>query len=125
MEESVCGFCGAGMVRKKQVVKQILPRQKEGMKRRRPRKDIPRIVREVLYCQACDERMDQENRNRNTPGKWLAYVNKNPRYFEVTFGAQADPGTVCRQLLGRNGFSDIKRQKNRKHRRIYVQVAAL
>lgn len=124
MEGLTCGFCGAGMVRQTQIVKMNLPKQKPGSKRR-AKGSIPKVQREFLYCPACKKRQENEDQVRNRPAKWLAYVNKNPRYFEVTFGAQADPGTVCRQLLGRNGFSDIKRQKNRKHRRIYVQVAAL
>lgn len=123
MEGLTCGFCGAGMVRQTQIVKMNLPKQKPGSKRR-PKGSIPKVKREFLYCLACEERERAERRNRNTPAKWLSYIDENPLYFADTFGA-ADRFEICRRLLGRNGFGDVKRQNTRKHRRIYVQVAAL
>ena len=127
MEGDFCSFCGALKVTATRLVcvgkTKKGPGRRNGIRRKR-RREIPRATIDVVVCPACKKRDLAERRDRNTPAKWLAYVEENPLYFESIFGAR-DPRQAARFLFEGRGISEVKGRAYKKPRRIYVQVAAL
>lgn len=128
MDGEFCGFCGgAKATRIKWVSVGVVrrgPARPDG-KRRRRRKEIPREKVSVRYCPACAKRDEAERTERNTPERWLAYVRRNPLYFEAVFGSKVTPAEAVKALFKGRGFVDVRGRVYKKARRIHVQVAAL